>query len=568
MKKELMVEFNKKLFTAFQLRGIRIGAVPDLNSRLISDYLLDQGKVDASVVNSVLEEITGIQSLDPTFVSFDAKFIEHITTLLPWKTAKEETAFAVRHENEFLHVAMSLPQDSASISRLEAVTGCRIKPYSCNTPAITNCIQKYYENKTDVKEPLEEEFGLLSDKALKSLNLLLTGSSGPLAMINDAYLIRVLQFMLNTLVINGSSDLHMEPREMDFRVRFRKDGVMQTAWILPSIFKQAILPRLKMLARMDLEQSNLPQDGSISFGIIKNRVVDIRTSSLPSLYGEKIVMRVLERDKKQLSLTDLGMESRDAKLLNAAMRKPTGLILVTGPTGSGKSTTLYAVLSALNTDHVNIVTAEDPVEYKLDGLTQVSCTSDTGLTFNEALRSFLRQDPDIIMVGEIRDVPTADIALKAAMTGHLVLSTLHTNDAPGAVSRLINMGIPSYLVASAQMTIIAQRLMRKLCEKCKEEYFPEQEILKPMGLDKNNLQYFKPVGCSQCAGTGYNGRIGIYELMQINDQLIELILNNQPSKIIKEAAVEDGMVTLRKAALNKLKSGRTTIEEVIRVTMD
>jgi type IV pilus assembly protein PilB len=343
---------------------------------------------------------------------------------------------------------------------------------------------------------------------------------------------------------------------------------MQTAWSWPPIFKDAIIDRLKMIARMDMGERLLPQDGSISFGLIQNRVVDIRVSALPALYGEKIVMRILERDKKQLTLDRMGMNAKDARIMESVIRNPTGLILVTGPTGSGKSSTLYAVLTTLNSDTVNIVTAEDPVEYKLDGLTQVSCSADTGLTFNAALRSFLRQDPDIIMVGEIRDAETADIALKAAMTGHLVLSTLHTNDAAGAINRLVNMGIPPYLVASAQITVIAQRLMRRLCERCKIEDAPEIEIMKVLDMEPGAIPIYKAAGCPECAGTGYNGRMGIFEILQINDRLVDLILENQPARVLKTAAVEDGMTTLRQAALEKLAAGTTSIEEVLRVTMD
>ncbi|MFZ2630447.1 MAG: ATPase, T2SS/T4P/T4SS family [Desulfosalsimonadaceae bacterium] len=568
MNRDEIVAFNKKLFKAFRVRGITVGAVPDLEQRLISDYLIEQGVAEPALVNSVLEEITGVQALDPSFVSFDPVFIEHITLLLPAVVAKEETVFPVKHENDFVHVVMAMPQDETCLHLLEAVTGSRIKPYCCNGPAIRGVIERYYTDRADIAEPLAEKPEKLVELALQSLNRLKTSRAESLALVNDAHLIRLLQYVMNTLVKSGASDLHMEPREQDFRIRYRKDGVMQTAWTWPPVFKDAIIPRLKMISRMNLDEHFLPQDGSINFGLIKNRTVDIRVSSLPALYGEKIVMRILERDKKQLTLKNLGLEPKDERLLENTISHPTGLILVTGPTGSGKSSTLYAVLNQLNSDTVNIVTAEDPVEYKLNGLTQVSCSADTGLTFNEALRSFLRQDPDIIMVGEIRDAETADIALKAAMTGHLVLSTLHTNDAAGAINRLVNMGIPPYLVASAQVTVIAQRLMRRLCEKCKQACEPEAEAMKAMGIKPGDMLIYSAVGCPECAGTGYNGRMGIYELLQINDRIVDLILKDQPASVLKAAAVEDGMTTLRDAALHKLAAGVTTIEEVLRVTMD
>ena len=562
------LNFNKKLFKAFQIRGIKIGAVPDMEQRLISDQLIEKGLCDMAQVNAVLEEITGIQAIDPTFVSFDPGYIDHIALLVPAAVAREEMVFPIKHEHDHVHMVMAMPQDDTCLRRLEAVTGSRIRPYCCHSKAILETIDKYYAGHTDVAEPVSEKIEILVENALQSLNLLKSNRADVMGLINDAHLIRLLQHAMNHLVRSGASDLHMEPRESEFRIRYRKDGVMQTAWSWPSIFKDAIINRLKMLSRMDMAEHQLPQDGSISFGLIANRMVDIRVSSLPSLYGEKIVMRILERDKKQLTLDHMGMNAKDARILESVIRNPTGLILVTGPTGSGKSSTLYAVLTTLNADTVNIVTAEDPVEYKLDGLTQVSCSADTGLTFNAALRSFLRQDPDIIMVGEIRDAATADIALKAAMTGHLVLSTLHTNDAAGAINRLVNMGIPPYLVASAQITVIAQRLMRRLCEHCKTENSPEPEILKVLDIETDAFTIYKAVGCEQCSGTGYHGRMGIFEIFQVNDRLIDLILANEPARVLKTAAVEDGMTTLRQAALEKMAAGETSVEEVLRVTMD
>ena len=568
MKNDAVVEFNKKLFKSFQTRGIRIGAIPDPESTLITDHLVETGAIDAALANTVLEEVTGTQALDPSFVSFEGKFIDHITRLLPGVVAREETVFPLKLENEYIHLVMAMPLDRRCIDRVSSVTGSRIRAYCCNGPAIRAAIDKYYDGRMDVPEPWEEQPEALIEKALQSANRLITNRAEKIELVNDAHLIRLLQFIMNKLVRNGASDLHMEPGENEFRVRYRKDGVIQTAWKLPVIFKEAVSYRLKMLAGMDVTSNDMPQDGSIRFGLIRDRSIDIRVSSLPSLYGETIVMRILERDKKQLTLKDLGMEVREAGMLEKAIGNSTGLILVTGPTGSGKSTTLYAVLNALNTDHVNIVTAEDPVEYNMEGITQVSCNSEIGLTFDEALRSFMRQDPDIIMVGEIRDVQTADIALKAAMTGHLVLSTLHTNDAPATISRLVNMGIPPYLVASSQMTVIAQRLMRRLCKKCRQPFTPESDILKALDVDPDKTDFYMPVGCEACSGTGYDGRLGIYELMQISEGIIDLILRNEPAGAIKQAAVAEGMVTLREAALCKLAAGETTLEEVFRVTMD
>jgi type IV pilus assembly protein PilB len=563
-----ITEFNKKLFKVFKARGIAVGAIPGLDKRLISDHLVETGKADPILINSILEELTGVQSLDPTNVSFDNTFLSHITLLVPEAVAREEMVFPVKQENEFVFLVMAVPQADDTVKRLESVTGSRIKQYCCNGPAINRAIDIYYRDRPQVREPFEEDADSLVDASLTALNHLKTAQAATKTIICDPHLIRMLQHVMNALVDNGASDLHFEPGEHRFRVRYRKDGIMQTAWSWPPTFKESVIPRIKLIARMDLDQTALPQDGSINFGLIKNRMIDFRVSSLPSLYGEKIVMRILERDKEQLLLTDLGMEPGDAALFNDTVHAATGLILVTGPTGSGKSTTLYAVLNELNTDSVNIVTAEDPVEYTLDGLTQVNCSSETGLTFSEALRSFLRQDPDIIMVGEIRDAITADIALKSAMTGHLVLSTLHTNDAPGAINRLINMGIPPYLVASARILVVAQRLLRRLCTECRVPNTPDPEKLKILGRDFDADICYEAAGCPACHHTGYNGRLGIYELLPITDQMIDLILKNQPASVLKAAAIQEGMVTLRTAAIKKMAHGLTTFEEVVRVTME
>lgn len=286
------------------------------------------------------------------------------------------------------------------------------------------------------------------------------------------------------------------------------------------------------------------------------------------LFRRKILLRILDKGKERLNIEELGMDAREFTQSEQIIRRPNGLILLTGPTGSGKTTTLYALLNELNTEHVNISTAEDPVEYRLDGITQVNCSGESGLTFEDVLRSFLRQDPDIIMVGEIRDMSTADIAVKSAMTGHIVLSTLHTNDAASAVNRLINMGIPAYLVASAQITVIAQRLMRRICTHCKTETVPDAGALAVLGVANKEIAVFKGQGCNRCSGTGYKGRVGIYEMLCVDDNMIKIILNKEPSGVLKAAAVKAGMTTLRNAALQKLADGVTTVEEVLRVTMD
>lgn len=559
---------NEKLEKAFRVRHIEYEPPPDTDGKILSDILVDQGRIDATIVNGILEEATGVPSLDPTKVSMASEFIEHARKLVPGPVALQEKVFPVRHEGNYVHLVMSLPNDEESIKRMESITGSRIKPYCCYTNGILESIKTYYDASEFEKDFVIDDVNVLMESAVRSINRLKMASADLMDLVNDVSVIRLLQFILNKLVGNGASDLHFECQANAFRARFRKDGVMQTAWSFPMVIRDGIVPRLKLISALDLTDNSRPQDGSISYNLIKDRDIDIRVSSLPSLYGEKVVLRILDKGKKQFTLNDLGMERRESEQLKKIISRPNGLILVTGPTGSGKTTTLYAILNELNTESVNIVTAEDPVEYRLEGITQVTCTSEEGLTFKDALKSFLRQDPDIIMVGEIRDLETADIALKSAMTGHIVLSTLHTNDASSAINRLINMGIPPYLVASAQITVIAQRLMRKVCGHCKTEHTPEKEAMIILGLTEGEARCYRGEGCDHCSGTGYNGRVGIYELFNVNDTMIKMILAKEPSGVLKRAAIDDGMTILREAALNKLKEGITTIEEVLRVTMD
>ena len=560
---------NEKIEKSFSARGIQCIETCAADGRLLSDSMFESGKTDAATANAVLEEATGAPYLDPTIVFFGDDFTEHIKQLVPAAIALKEKVFPVKHVGNVVHLVMSNPTDAACIKRMEYVTGSRIKPYCCYTRGIIEAIKSVYgEDAASTSDGLPDDAKTLIDTAVTAVIKIKMANADVMEIITSVAVIRLLQFMLNSLAAKNTSDLHFECQEDAFKVRYRIDGVLQTAWSCPVILREALIPRLKLISGMSLDETVMPQDGSISYSLIKDRDIDLRVSALPSIYGEKIVLRLLDRGKERISLNDLGMDEKEDARLQRIIERHNVLILLTGPTGSGKTTTLYAILNRLNTDSVNIITAEDPVEYKLKGITQVSCTSENGLTFKDALKSFLRQDPDIIMVGEIRDVETADIALKSAMTGHLVLSTLHTNDAASAVNRLLNMGIPPYLAASAQISIIAQRLMRKLCNRCKEEYAPDPKSLTALGLAHKGATYYRARGCADCSGTGYNGREGIYELFEISDPMIELILAREPSSVLKAAAIEGGMTTLREAALKKLAAGCTTIEEVLRVTVD
>ncbi|MBS3906448.1 MAG: Flp pilus assembly complex ATPase component TadA, partial [Syntrophaceae bacterium] len=386
---------------------------------------------------------------------------------------------------------------------------------------------------------------------------------GPIIKIVNGVLIKAIKL--------GASDIHFEPYEKSFRVRYRVDGVMRREMTLPLQIKNAIVSRLKIMSRLDIAERRLPQDGRIKLRLGKGREMDFRVSTVPVLFGEKVVLRLLDKSSLQLDMVKLGFEESSLEDFKNALRKPVGMILVTGPTGSGKTTTLYSALSELNKESENITTAEDPVEYNFMGINQVQMHEEIGLTFASSLRSFLRQDPDIIMVGEVRDFETAQIAVQAALTGHLVLSTVHTNDAPGTVTRLIDMGIEPFLISSAVILILAQRLIRKICMECREPIKVHPQLLIDLGVSPDEVKAFpvyKGKGCSICNNTGYKGRVGLYEVMAIKEEIKELILSRASTSEVKKEAMRLGMKTLRQSGIVKIRDGLTTIEEVLRSTMD
>lgn len=561
--------FNLKLRKAFDLRGIDTSILTPDQGEILTDFAIDKGLIDTGTANLILEDITGVPFLDPTLATFQKSFIVHANNLIPKSVAIDERVFAVKHKADQIHLVMSIPTNLAAIKKLEYITSSRIKPYCCHTKGILSAIAQYYlDDNPDAYTADNENLETLAEKAVSAIHNLKALNADMEQIVNHVNVINMLKFVLNHLVKVDASDIHFEPQASNSRIRYRKDGVMQVLGVCPSAVGKALINRIKLISKMQFDSKNTPQDGSIDYHVVKDRDIDVRVSALPSLYGEKIVLRILAGDIGGLTLNELGMGVNESTSLKRVLERPSGMILVTGPTGSGKTTTLYAILRALNSEHVNILTAEDPIEYKIAGITQVNCDSETGLTFNKALRSFLRQDPDIIMVGEIRDRETAEMALKASMTGHLVLSTLHTNNAPGAINRLINMGIPPFLVASAQITVLAQRLVRVICEDCKTKDENVRIRLAQLNLNNTSGNYFIGKGCSLCSGTGYRGRTGIYELLLVNDDMVPIVLANEPSASLKKAAIAAGMTTLRNAALMKFENGVTTIEEVIRVTMD
>jgi type IV pilus assembly protein PilB len=389
----------------------------------------------------------------------------------------------------------------------------------------------------------------------------------------DAPVVRLVNVLLVDSLRRGASDIHVEPYEKDFRIRFRIDGVLYDVMHPPMKMRDALISRLKIMSKLDISEKRLPQDGRIKIKVKvdnRSRELDFRVSTLPTLFGEKVVLRLLDKDKLMLDMTKLGFEQQSLDIFQRNISKPYGMVLVTGPTGSGKTNTLYSALQALNTSETNIMTAEDPVEFNLPGINQVQMKEQIGLNFAAALRSFLRQDPNIVLVGEIRDFETAEIAIKAALTGHLVLSTLHTNDAPSTISRMVNMGIEPFLVATSVNIIQAQRLIRRVCAECREEQKLPVEAYIEIGFtpeEAPQIKSYKGKGCAVCNNTGYKGRIGLYEVMEVTDELRELIIIGASAIELRRKAIDCGMITLRESGLYKIRDGVTTIEEVVKETV-
>ncbi|MBN2654953.1 MAG: type IV-A pilus assembly ATPase PilB [Nitrospirae bacterium] len=506
-----------------------------------------------------------------------------VLKLIPPETAKRYLLVPISKEGASLKVAVSDPSNNFAIDDVRFLTGMKISVYVAAESAIVAAIEKYYEKVDkikiqmgDTKNPAKhneelEDLNKVIGSALDDIRVI---DDKPEALIKevDAPIVKLVNGILTNAIKSHASDIHIEPAENLLRVRYRIDGVLQSVLKLPSKIKNAITSRLKIMSHLDISERRLPQDGRIKLRFGNDREIDFRVSTLPTMFGEKIVLRILDKTNLQLDLTRLGFEEQALEVFQEGIEKPYGMILVTGPTGSGKTTTLYSALSQLNKPGVNIMTAEDPVEYNFFGINQVPIKEDIGLTFASALRSFLRQDPDIIMVGEIRDFETAEISVKAALTGHLVLSTLHTNDAPSTITRLINMGIEPFLVSSSVVLVVAQRLIRKICQNCKtEDAKISNEALRKIGFSEEQIKGFVPyigTGCPACNNTGYKGRIAIYEVMPMTDPVKDLILQGASAIDVKKEAIRQGMITLRKSGINKVIAGVTSIEEILRVTFE
>jgi type IV pilus assembly protein PilB len=602
---EILVREN--LITSQQLREA-LEYQRSSGGRLGSN-LVKLGVISDDVITAVLSRQYGVPSINLELFQIEDETIK----LISHEVALKYSVLPISKVGATLTLAMADPTNVFAMDDIKFMTGLNIEPVIASEASLQNSIGKYYSSTkkidifdfatvgdlerngkpvskngkgskmqvdqrlvdSDLKVSLDhyefekagaDEFELIEENEEIDLAELAKASE-------DAPVVRLVNVLLVDALRRGASDIHIEPYEKDFRIRFRIDGVLYDVMHPPMKMRDALLSRLKIMAKLDISEKRLPQDGRIKIKVkidARSRELDFRVSSLPTLFGEKIVLRLLDKDKLMLDMTKLGFEEQSLDIFKRNISKPYGMVLVTGPTGSGKTNTLYSALQSLNTPETNIMTAEDPVEFNLPGINQVQMKEQIGLNFAAALRSFLRQDPNIILVGEIRDFETAEIAIKAALTGHMVLSTLHTNDAPSTISRLVNMGIEPFLVATSVNIIQAQRLIRRICNGCKEELKLPVEAFTEIGFSAEeapDLKAYKGKGCQTCNGTGYKGRIGLYEVMEVTDELRELIIIGASAIELRKKAIECGMITLRESGMYKLREGTTTIEEVVKETV-
>ncbi len=499
----------------------------------------------------------------------ELKIPSRLIDLIPGDFARMRKCLPVRKRGRVLNVVVADPSDNQLLSDLKFITGCEIEPYIAGQKDLLDAISRHY-GEVESMSTIISDFTKSSDLELIEREEENQVAEDLLVQAGEAPVVRYVNSLIREAVSKSASDIHIEPYESFIRARIRLDGKLHELPAPPWKMRRAISSRVKVMSNLDLAERRIPQDGRIMVKF-RGRTIDLRVSTIPTIYGEKVVMRLLDKSAVPLDLAKLGMDEGALNKFEEVINLPYGLLLVTGPTGSGKTTTLYSALTRINRPDINIMTAEDPVEFDFPGINQVAVREKIGLTFANVLRSFLRQDPDVIMVGEVRDKETADIAIRASLTGHLVLSTLHTNDAPSAVTRLHDMGVEPYLISSSLVLVMAQRLVRKICEKCKEEFEIPKEILMKAGLDPSDLDgvtFYKGKGCPYCSNTGYKGRKGVFEVMYVSPEIRNMIVKGEALDTIREKAREDGMFTLREAAVGKFKEGVTTLEEVVRITKE
>jgi type IV pilus assembly protein PilB len=551
--------------------------------------------VPGESLRPLLEELTGVRAVDPSLMTVYPDFVARMNGLIPAEVVAGVPVFPAQTEINAIHVCMLNPTDGWTARALESLSGCRIVPLVTHETALMAAIDKHYTShlaggvaryeaakalasiEAVYRRLLAEPFDTFLKPAISLMNrqrdALMRDPLALEAIIREPAIIRLVQQILCRAIEAGASDLHIEPTGDSLRVRIRVDGAMRVAHTMPLTATVPVVARLKAMAELPIQASRAPIDARIGYDLVWGRAIDLRFSLVPSVSGESIVLRVLDRTRERRSLADLGVDKDVRAVMEQTSDLPNGLILVTGPTGSGKSSTLYALLDRLNEEDACILTAEDPVESRIAGVTQVQCDDASGVSFAAALRSFLRQDPDIMMVGEVRDAETADIALKAALTGHMVLSTLHTNDAPGAVLRLLNMNLEPFLVASSLRLVLAQRLIRRLCHACRVPVEEAKRRTLAQALAPHSRAHlqrgtvFEPGGCAECGGSGYRGRTGIFEALTISEKIEELIIARASAASIRAQARAEGMMTLREAALRKVAAGETSLAEALEHTI-
>ncbi|MGE3466840.1 MAG: type IV-A pilus assembly ATPase PilB [Pyrinomonadaceae bacterium] len=610
---EILVREN--LITSQQLRETL--EYQRANGGRLGSNLVRLGYVSDDVVTAVLSRQYGVPSINLDLFQIEADVIK----LISEEVAFKYSVLPISKVGATLTLAMADPTNVFAMDDIKFMTGLNVEPVIASETSIQLAIAKYYSGSSEIdifdaafaveverngttngngsgngQKKAKSAGGVLADERITAsdldvsldrfhfdahegdeLEIVEDNEEIDLAALarasEDAPVVRLVNVLLVDSLRRGASDIHVEPYEKDFRIRFRIDGVLYDVMHPPMKIRDPLISRLKIMSKLDISEKRLPQDGRIKIKVKvdnRSRELDFRVSTLPTLFGEKVVLRLLDKDKLMLDMTKLGFEAESLEKFKRAISNPYGMVLVTGPTGSGKTNTLYSALQALNTSETNIMTAEDPVEFNLQGINQVQMKEQIGLNFAAALRSFLRQDPNIVLVGEIRDFETAEIAIKAALTGHLVLSTLHTNDAPSTISRLVNMGIEPFLVATSVNIIQAQRLIRRICTACKEEIHVPAEGLIEVGFSKEevkDLKLYKGRGCETCNKTGFKGRVGLYEVMEITDELRELIIIGASAMELRRKAIDLGMITLRESGLCKIREGITTIEEVVKETV-
>jgi type IV pilus assembly protein PilB len=565
---ELLIKAN--LITQDQLKDA-LKAQKDMGGAKLGEALIKLGFVAEEDITECLSQQFGVPSINLNHFEIDPSVIK----LIPADVARKYNILPVNKTGATITIAMADPTNVFAMDDIKFMTGYNVEPVVASEIGIKAAIDNYYgtASSLELKKVMED----LQSSESADLEVLEEEEDLDIAALaeasEEAPVVKLVNLVLTDAIKRGASDIHIEPYEKEYRVRFRIDGILYEIMNPPLKLRDAMTSRVKILAKLDISEKRLPQDGRIKLKMKlneKNKELDFRVSVLPTLFGEKIVLRLLDKDNLRLDLTKLGFEPESLAKFEEAIFKPWGMVLVTGPTGSGKTNTLYSALAKVNSPEVNIMTAEDPVEFNLPGINQVQMKEQIGLNFAATLRSFLRQDPNIVLVGEIRDFETAEIAIKAALTGHLVLSTLHTNDAPSTINRLMNMGIEPFLVATSVHLIAAQRLVRRVCQNCKDEVEMAPQALANLGFKPEEIGKFKVLkgrGCDKCNNTGYKGRVGLVEVMAIDDDLREMVLSGASAIDLRKRAIENGMITLRRSGLFKIMDGITTIEEVVRETV-